>query len=89
MLDHGERDGTPASSEDWMTNVVSGFFAGHETTRWTLCTMIYEVQKNPQTLERVAAELSQLEEVGLPTNVTREPHTYCMDVSISKYQCIC
>lgn len=61
MMSIKEEDGSPRFTPDYVTGAfISMMFAGHHTTSGTAAWTLIELLRNPETMQRVVAELDQL-----------------------------
>ncbi|HSI80066.1 MAG TPA: cytochrome P450 [Solirubrobacterales bacterium] len=57
LLAARDEDGSALADEEVRDQVMTLMFAGHDTATSTLSFLLYELARNPATLERVASEL--------------------------------
>jgi cytochrome P450 len=60
MLSSFYEDGTPMRDEDIIDELITILLAGHETTATALAWALYDLGGNPNTLEKLRAELDPL-----------------------------
>ncbi|HUN24012.1 MAG TPA: cytochrome P450 [Anaerolineales bacterium] len=78
LLDTRDEDGKPLSDELLRDNILTMFFAGHETTANTLSWALYYLAKNPAVLQALQAEVDvALADGHTPTlaDLPRLPYT--------------
>lgn len=57
MLEFEQENGERVAQQDWASNVVLAFLAGHETTRWSTLGLMSFLMAHPAVLDKLSAEM--------------------------------
>ena len=63
MLEAEVRAETKATEQDWASNVVIAFLAGHETTRWSSVALVMFIMKHERVLHKLQDEMHAVQDV--------------------------